>query len=482
MSVILLAEAIDRLVEAGEAFIVETETTATVSGLSAANTATLLSLCNALAWAIGLFDSAGSVWSLEEHPDQDFGPFRLSIQKPVPAEDTLQLLSNHAFARWLQQGHGASQWHVARLSESILAQTRSFQPWGATPVLVHSVPAKSPRTLVREYGATRQVPDDIRPWLVQSLNENQWATPAVQIWAHEASVALVRCLPDEIDLESGALKFRGPPRMTLPVMAGNGTSLDLKAFNSLQVAAQWVFESERETEMRHILLATELARSCATSEDVSVFLRDHLADAWVCAQIAYQMALADTSRDTLKALGDLRKTVTDETAKLSDLSRQLSAAVAGALATGLGLVAARVATNAPAGLILAVMVVIAIYVLQVILSGSQFIRLQRTLRSEWHQKLYRFLPESEYAKLVTVPVARAEGSFCWTAVLGGAAVSVLLAVCLWTILHPTAAAVSPDKPTSSSATVKRTKPTLEQDRGHRSEAGKPTDRRASQAQ
>lgn len=479
---ILLAEAVDRLVDSGEAFIVETETTATISGLSAANTTTLMLFCKALGWAIALFDSAGSVWPLDEHPDQDFGSFRLSMQKPVPAEDTLQLLSNQAFARWLQQGHSASQWHVARLSESILTQTRIFQPWGATPVPVHSVPAKSPRTLVREYGATRQVPVDIRPWLVQSLSEDQWATPAVQIWAHEASIALVRCLPDEIDSETGALKFRGPPRMALPVMAGNGTALDLTAFNSVQVAAKWVFESERETEMRHILLATELARSSTTSEDVSVFLRDHLGDAWDCAQIAYQMALADTSRDTLKTLGDLRKTVTDETAKLSDLSRQLSAAVAGALASGLGLVAARVATNAPAGLILAVMVVIAIYVLQVILSGSQFIRLQRTLRSEWHQKLYRFIPKSEYAKLVTVPVGRAEGSFCWTAVLGGAAVSILLAVCLWTIIHPTAAAVSLDKPTSSSATMKRVNPTLDQDRGYRSKVETSTSKQASQIQ
>lgn len=477
---ILLAEAIDHLVDVGEAFVVETETTATVSGLSATNTVTLISMCGALGWATSLFDSAGSAWSLEERPDQDFAPFRLSTQKPVPAEDTLQLLTNHAFARWLQQGHDASQWHIARMSTSIVAQLRSFQAWGATPIRVSAVQTKSPRMLVREYGATRQVPDDIRPWLVQPLNEDQWAIPAVQIWAREASLALVRCLPDEIDSESGTLKFRGPPRMTLPAMLGNGTSLELTAFNSLQVAAQWVFESEREAEMRHILLTTELARSSATSEDVQVFLRDHLADAWECAQIAYQMALADTSRDTLKSLGDLRKTVTDETAKLSDLSRQLAAAVAGALATGIGLVAARVATNAPAGLILAVMVVIAIYVLQVILSGSHFIRLQRTLRGEWHQKLYRFIPRGEYAKLVTDPIGRAERSFCWTAVLGGAAVSVLLSVCLWTIFRPTVVAVSPDKPVGSSALVERINPAVQRDGRDHSAATKPIDKRAPQ--
>ena len=322
MSEILLAEAIDRLVDREEAFVAETEAAANVSALSAANAISLMEICERLGWTFDLFDSAGDAWPLDRRPEQDFAPFRLSIQKPAPdsAEDTLQLLSNRAFARWLQQGHSASHWHVARLTTSILTQTRSFQPWGSPPVTKRSIPTKSPRTLVREFGATRQVPDDIRPWLAPPLKEDQWSMPAVQVWVREASVALTRCLPDEIDPETGALKFRGPPRMTLVMSAGDAASLDMSTFNRLQTVVQWVFEGESEAEMRHILLATELARSNATSESVQSFLRKRLVDAWDCAQIAYQMALADTSRDTLKTLGDLRKTVTDETVKLLDLS------------------------------------------------------------------------------------------------------------------------------------------------------------------
>lgn len=463
---ILLAEFIDRLVDGSEAFIAETEMAATVSGLSAANSAALIALCNDSGWAISVFDSAGSEWLLDEKPDQDFAPFRISIQKPAPPEDTLQLISNHSLARWLQQGHDASQWHIARLSTSLCTQTRSFQPWGSAPIPVYAPTAKSPRRLVREFGGARKVPDDIRPWLAQPLDEDQWAIAAVQVWAREAAYSMVYCLPDEIDSDDSSLKFQGPPRMTLRAMTEDDPPLDLVTFNDLQVALKWVFDNERETEMRHILLATELARSSTAPRDVAAFLKDHLVDAWQCAQIAYKMTLANTCRDTLKTLGDLRKTVTDETAKLSDLSRHLAAAIAGALATGLGLIAARVATNAPVGFILAIMVVIGIYVLQVILSGSQFIRLQRTLRKEWHSKLYRFLPSNEYTKMVTNPVRRAECSFYWTAILGGASVLILLIVCLWTILYPTKKTISNEGHPSSSVTVKNINQTIQQqDRG-----------------
>ena len=188
--------------------------------------------------------------------------------------------------------------------------------------------------------------------------------------------------------------------------------------------------------MRHILLANELARSgsAPAAGSVAQFLNAHLADAWESAQIAYQMALADTSRDTLKVLGDLRKAISDETAKLSDQARQLATSVAGALATGLGLVAARIAVKASPGVVAAIMVVVAIYVAAVIISGWQFIVLQRNLRQAWQPRLYRFLPDGEYKRMVTDPAQRAERAFSYTAWLGGFAVLLLTMVCVWPLL------------------------------------------------
>lgn len=436
MSLIALAEAIDRLVEAKQAYIAESESAATVSALSPTHASELLIACESLGWGAELFDRADELWASAEPPDINFAPFRLVIHKPTAPANTLRLLSNHAFAQWLARGHVAPRWYVARFAGPLVTGTRIIQSWDGIQEPAEQAPTKSPRTLVKEFGNIRRVPEDVRCWLTSSLSAEFFAQSATQVWVHAASTALMSCLPDELDADSGALKFRGPPRLTLPGFEATD-ALDHETFNILLDVARWVFEHERESEIRHILLAAELARSGAATEGAPAFLSQHLAHAWESAQIAYQMALAETGRDTLKALSDLRKDVTEETNKLSDISRQLIGSVAAAVATGIGLIAARVAANAPAGLIAVVMLVVALYIAMVIFSGVQFMRLQRQLRVDWQPRLYRFLPEAEYDRMVEAPTKKAEHSFTCAAWLGGAAVAALTVTCILVVLMPT---------------------------------------------
>lgn len=439
MSLIALAEAIDRLVETKQAFVAESESAVTMSALSASHATELKVLCEPLGWPVELFDSAGELWVSAELPDPGFAPYRLVIQKPASPANMLRLLSNHAFAQWLEIGHIAPRWHIARFAGSLVTGVRVIQSWEGAQEPSALASTKSPRILVKEFGNIRRVPEDVRYWLAPALESELFIQPAAQVWVRAASTALISCLPDEIDADNGALKLRGPPRLTLPRFDVATDVLDHATFNTLMEVSYWVFEHEREAEMRHILLAAELARSGAIVESTSVFLRQHLAHAWESAQIAYQMALGETGRDTLKVLSDLRKAVTEETAKLSDISRQLTGSVAAAVATGIGLIAARVAANAPAELIAIVMFVVALYIAMVISSGVQFMRLQRQLRTDWQHRLYRFLPEAEYTRMVVRPTGKAERSFVWTAWLGGVAVAVLALACGWTVLTPTSA-------------------------------------------
>lgn len=434
MSPITLAEAIDALATAGRAFVAEGEGTVTVSGLAADDAAALRAQAAALGWRQELFDREQQPWAPDQAPDPDFAPFRLTIPKPEPAPGMLRLLTDAGLAAWLERDHPAAHWQVARLCDAILAQSRVLTPWDAPPPAPPppDAPAKSPRALVREYGAHRRVPGDIRPWLAAPLSPALFATPTAQVWARAAAHALLLSLADELDPHDGAIGLRGPPRLRLPAPPADwdvAATLGHAGFQALQDAAHWVFENEREAQMRHILLATELARSGSDAPDTPRFLREHLAAALEGAQIAYQVTLADASRDTLRLLADLRKAITEETGKLSDLSRQLMAAVASALALGVGLVAARVMASAPPLLVAGVMAVAAAYVLVVIVSGFHFIGLQRQLRAEWQPRLYRFLSLQDYGRMVSAPVARAERAFLWTALLGGGAVLILAVVC-----------------------------------------------------
>lgn len=437
MSLIALAEAVDRLVDGHQAFVAESENAATVSALSAEHASQLTKLCEPLGWRCELFDRANEVWDQASDIDPEFGPFRIIIHKPTAADDTLQLLSNSAFWSWLATGHVARHWRVARFSGSVVTGLRVVQSWTGIVEPATMTPTKSPRALVKEFGNLRRVPEDVRCWLSSPLDDEEFLSPATQVWVRVASASLTACLPEEIEADEGDLKFRGPPRLTLNRFDASTDSLDQATFNTLLKTIHWIFELEREAEMRHILLAAELARSGAPPQSTPDFLKEHLAHALESAQIAYQMTLAETGRDTLKILSDLRKAVTEETAKLSDISRQLTGAIAASVATGIGLIAARVAANAPAELIAIVMLVVALYVVMVISSGIQFMRLQRQLRTDWQHRLYRFLPETEYKKMVEQPTSKAERSFVWTAWLGGTAVAVLAIGCAWSILVPT---------------------------------------------
>src|SRR5690606_34146072 len=150
------------------------------------------------------------------------------------------------------------------------------------------------------------------------------------------------------------------------------TSFEGESFESLQASAAWVFDNDREAESRHILLANEIARASNNGTEFSRCFGTQISDCLSGAKITYQMMLSDLSRDTLKALGDLRKVITEETAKVTDVTRQLIGGVSAALAVGFGLIATRLSTNTNPWLIAAVMILVAVYVAVIIYSGLQF--------------------------------------------------------------------------------------------------------------
>lgn len=150
------------------------------------------------------------------------------------------------------------------------------------------------------------------------------------------------------------------------------------------------------------------------------------------------MSISDLGKDTLKALSDLKKSVTEDTSKVADATRQTVAAVATALAVGLGLLAARVTTSTAPWLILAVMLVVLLYVGTIVYSGYTYIVLQRQLRVDWQPRLYRFLSDEDFKRMVTAPSFAAEQTFFRIAKIGVATVSLLTVsfAISWIFLDP----------------------------------------------
>ncbi|QIO43089.1 hypothetical protein HA464_03220 [Rhizobium leguminosarum bv. trifolii] len=429
MSARELGSLIDVLHSRG-AFVRESAQTATISNLGAADARSLADVCVRLEWPFAISDSQSTGWLVDELDDA-FSPFRIVITKPS-FEDALAVLSLQGFKDLLPDAAElSSRWWVAGLNSPIRTWSLSFLPWERDEPPPMQIKTKNPRFLVREYGADRKVPDDVGMWLLRNPAADRGvADPYRNAWSKAATESLLRCLPNEIDAESNALRFRGPPRVALSAPSQEeleAFALEV-AFDELQHALSWVFENERDTETRHALLAAEIARSGIGPGVATDVIRQDIKLALEGARIAFEMSLAAIGADTLKALGDLRKAVTEETSKVTEATRQTITAVSGALAVGLGLVAAKLTSTTSVLLIDALMLVAVSYVAMVIYSGWQFVRMQRKARGYWQPRLYRFLPDAEYQRLVKDPTAMAENAFFVAAWAGGGAVAILALV------------------------------------------------------
>lgn len=426
MSAITLARWLDRLPALG-AFVVETDEVVSVSNLPTQLTHELSLLVEAEGWALTIFDQANETWA-QDMISEEFAPFRVRIVKPVVDFDAARILTDKGFADWLIYPT-SSVCQVARLSRPFDTLGVRFTNWDEPFSPFEPVEKTiNPRSLVREYNGQLRAPDDIRPWLLRDSDSGHFDDATFRTWMAAAVMHTIYSIPDEIDPISGSLKFKGPPRLDLYVRIGlDGilSDLSIDGFKDIQRGVRWIFDNAREAEMRHALFATEIARSGIENDRAEVYLGEHSAAALDGAKIAYQASLAQLSGDTLKALADLRKAVTEETAKVTEATRQIGGAVAAALAVGIGLIAARVASAASGNLIIAVMVVAAAYVVMVTLSGLQFTYLQRDLRRGWHTRLYRYLPKTEYQSLVLTPTGRAEKSLFWVAGIGGFITSII---------------------------------------------------------
>lgn len=431
---ITLAEFLDNLRYSGEAHLSESERTIFASEINFEDTQTILEHCDRLEWHCSIYDEDGRSWAADAL-FKELQPFRLEIEKPANPSNTVAILTNSGFEQLLVSANIPNEiCYIALLTRPIKTMGRLYLPWGDSTAKAEKTQLKSPRSLVKENTDKRIVPSDIGPWLIKDPENFEIADTASKIWAKSACVMTLISLANEIDSETGDLKFKGPPKLVLehPNDASQLLeSLSLNDFITLQQTAKWVYENERESEIKHILLSSEIARSGKQSEPTDSYLKSHLKDSLASAKIAYEMFVSDVGKDTLKALTDLRKAVVDETTKVAESTRQVITAMATTIAVGIGLIAARlISPTIPNFVLPAIMAVLFIHVLTIILSGRSFIKLQQNSRAEWQSRLYSFLPKSEYEKLVSNPAASIERSFYVASGLGGTAVFLMLLLIL----------------------------------------------------
>jgi hypothetical protein len=390
----------------GAVGIVETVPAVTVSRLGAFHAAELLAANRRLGWQCELQDAAGEPADIGDLHD-DFAPYVATFLKGASGTDC-RLLTCAGFGQVLAE-NGGGVWQIACARMAFATGIASFSPWGGGDVFSPASPTKSPLDIVREASETRVVPTDIRKWLLRADVANDlWIDKAFQIFAAASAPALIRSLASEVVGEGGVV-FTGPPRLNIALLnALLVKDLGIEGYRNLRSAVAWVYEDAVSAEQRHALFAAEFARSVLRDEPIGKAFRLAGRDILEGARLAFQLSQSNLSREAIKAQGDLRKAIADDTAKMADGTRTLSGAIAVAIATAIALVAARsTGTTAPWVLAL-VAAVVAGYLLVVALSGWAYLGLQRDLRDQWRRRFYRFIPDEDYKAMVTDPARSAE--------------------------------------------------------------------------
>lgn len=333
-----LARTLDGWAAEKRAILTESDESVVVGGLSAADAIALVRVAGQHALPIVIEDGSDAVIRAEDVVG-DFEPFKVSLAKPAKPADVSAVLTDTAFRDWLSRPPEHKILWSARLTAAFETQSVRFAPWGDITAFEPTQQQSTARKVVRESGSTPLVPSDLRPWLLNEGAKLPWDDTA-KIWIDLAAQSLFRSLCNEVETD-GALMFRGPPVVRYSSTKSASTTMSPAGFESLQAASRWVFQMDREVETRHGLLTAELARTNVGSSDAALLFEHGSAPALEGAKIALQLGLHKLSLDSLKAMADLRKAVTDETAKLSAATRQLATAVAGALFAGIGIIAAR---------------------------------------------------------------------------------------------------------------------------------------------
>lgn len=418
-----LADTLDRLVEGGRVAVTETSNGITAYQLEGHEAKEVLALLAADAWPnTNAADEGGDVAADAIHDEDQ--QITVRAEKPGIPADVEALLTRAGLEAALRRPDLAGRLWVHGLNNAFETLTVRFAQWGDAEAFTPREAPPSPREVVRVLDNGERFPDDLGRWLLRDP-ATTIAGRGIQPWRKMAMERVGQALADEIEPD-GKLLFRGPPATRFAPEAE--PLVEASALEAIQQAALWMVHNPLEIENRHALLAAEIARAALSGGSVSD-LASIARPALEGARIAYNFGATQQSRDTLKALSELRKAVSDETAKLAESARTLATAVAGSVLANIGIIVARLSLPATSSWVptaaIALGIVLVIYVGTITWSGVHYLKLQQTLRSEWRNRLYRFLDEAEYKRMVTDPVARAERGY-WIAAVAGGTMSILL--------------------------------------------------------
>lgn len=342
-------------------------------------------------------------------------PLRITLEIQQPA-NAIRVATSHGLRRALGAVDtlpNVSEIRLLGLGVPILTLGVNIVAWGAGDLDAAPRPASaypSPRRFARTIAGDGRAPAEIGSWLLDG-DPDRHDEPFL-LWRALAADAIRRSLVSEIYDVDGATRvvLAGSPTRRLDLGDGDET---VESFAALQEAARWLFAEGRDVELRHTLLAGELAREWRDEQPFAAGLPGRLPVALESAGLAYRAHVQQGSRETIKSLSDLRKTLAEEIGKVTQQTRDLTSGLWRDVAVAIVAVAFRLSMDAtkttatPVYSIVLLLVAAYIVVSQVIAvhSSRAFLKVSADARANWRHKGYAYLSDAEFDALAGTPLA-----------------------------------------------------------------------------
>lgn len=325
--------------------------------------------------------------------------------------------------------------------DSFKTESCSVDPWTddslAVPSEDEGARVPDPRRLVKDFVGGR-VPKSVFPYLLTS------SVPApsriFEKWKDLSVARLLHSLVNEvISADEAEIVITGtrPRKISSNLNAPYSDELFTAATN----AARWIYASGRDVDTRFALFTYELSREWPDS----LALKDGFAvrgeNALEAAKTAFRAHVQETSKDTLKSLGDLRKTLSEEVTKVVSQTRELLGTMWRDFMVAVTAFLGRVvflgsdkplSDPAPLKALLSGAAIFLLLSLVLTLrANAKFMEISDASRSEWRRKLYGFLSDDDFRKLSDVPLADSTREYKRTVRWVSVSYVVVIACLLW---------------------------------------------------
>jgi hypothetical protein len=275
----------------------------------------------------------------------------------------------------------------------------------------------APNKVVKDLGSFL-VPVSAMPFLIAGAMPSD--SDVFIAWKRCACENLFLCLVNEVWKEGTSLRvtLTGPRARKIDFVLSEVNPV--RDFSNLTDVTNWVYGSRRDTELRHTFFTYELGRDWNDDLNLARGFHERAIYALDAARISFHAHISSSSKDTLKSLGDVRKSLADDVSKITQQTRELLSSLWKDFAIAVTALLGRIALSASGKMTDPVAMKGVLYGTALFLIASisvslymngRFLALSGDSRLKWSEKLYGFLPPEDRQQLAAEPLEAAESLY-----------------------------------------------------------------------